>query len=86
MADKRDIVTKHNASTEMHPNVMTAQPEKRGWKVAEGSRGHLFKLPDRMYVLHRASCQWVSGKLADAVRVAVQPLFATKPMVFQATG
>jgi hypothetical protein len=29
-ADKRDIVTKHNASKEMHPSVMTTQPEKRG--------------------------------------------------------
>jgi hypothetical protein len=66
IADKRDIVTKHNASTEMHPSVMTAQPEKRGWKVAEGSNRHLIKLPGTMYVLHRTSCQRVSGKLADA--------------------
>jgi hypothetical protein len=85
-ADKRGIVTKRNASTVIHPSVTTTQPQKRGCKVVEDPEGHLIKLPDKMYVLHKTSCQSMSNKLADADREAVKTLSVTKSMMFQARG
>jgi hypothetical protein len=66
-ADKRG----HCYKTEVQPRVMTAQPEKWGWKVVVDSEGHIIKLSDKMYVLHSTSRQRVSDTFPGAVRTTM---------------